>query len=321
MILDLAERLRSEIKGHVRIDEPLAPLTTYRLGGPAALFVHPEDDEDLQILSSALRDAEEIPVLVVGRGSNMVVSDGGFPGVCVRLGRRYQRIGAWDPPDGPVASGAEAGGATTLPLLANWTVRRGLEGFEWAVGVPGSVGGGVRMNAGAHGAEVKDTLARAAVWNLRGGDAPRSVPADELGLSYRTSGLSDDELVVSAWFAFQEEDIESVRAKAESYRMHRAETQPGAAQNAGSVFKNPPGDHAGRLVEAAGLKGFSVGGAQVSQIHANFFIAPEGTTSQDVYDLVEAVRDRVRVASGVELETEIRFVGTFEDPALAEVRE
>lgn len=312
MTAELVEALRSAIKGPVRVDEPLAPFTTYRLGGPAALFVQPEDDEDLSRLSSALGAAGDIPILVMGRGSNMVVSDLGFPGVCVQLGRHYARIGPWDPPNGPEASGAEAGGSTTLPHLANWAVRRGLSGFEWAVGVPGSVGGGVRMNAGAHGAEVKDTLVQAAVWNLRGG-APRTVPATEFELSYRRSSLTDDELVVSAWFAFREEDIESVRSKAERYRMHRAETQPGAAQNAGSVFKNPPGDHAGRLVEEAGLKGFSVGRARVSDLHANFFIAPEDTTSQDVRDLVEAVKERVFAASGVRLETEIRFVGSFEE--------
>lgn len=312
MTAELAEALRSAIKGAVRVDEPLARFTTYRLGGPAALFVQPEDDEDLAALSSALGAVGDVPILVMGRGSNMVVSDHGFPGVCVQLGRHYARIDPWDPPSGPEASGAGAGGSTTLPLLANWTIRRGLSGFEWAVGVPGSVGGGVRMNAGAHEAEVKDTLVQASVWNLRGGGAPTTVPATELALSYRRSALTDDELVVSAWFAFQEEDIEAVRSKAERYRIHRAETQPGAAQNAGSVFKNPPGDHAGRLVEEAGLKGFSVGRARVSDIHANFFIAPDGTSSQDVRDLVEAVEERVFEASGVRLETEIRFVGSFE---------
>lgn len=308
---EVYEELRSRVRGNVQRDGDLAPLTTYRLGGQAALLLEPAGESDLAVLGDVL-GRSELPVLIVGRGSNLVVSDSGFPGVCVHLGRSFAGISQWDPPGGPAASGAEAGGATSLPLLANWSVRRGLGGFEWAVGVPGSVGGGVRMNAGAHGDEVRNTLVEASIWNLRGGWAPELRSAEELRLSYRSSGLDDDELVVMARFAFSEEDIESVRQKAETFRLKRAETQPGAAQNAGSVFKNPPSQHAGRLVEEAGLKGFSVGGARVSEVHANFFIAPEGTRSQDVFDLVQEVRRRVAETSGIELETEIRFVGDFD---------
>lgn len=313
MIEAVAERLRPRFKGSVRLNAPLAPFTTYRLGGDARLLLEPSGEDDLISIAEAL-EGTDVPVLIVGRGSNLVISDRGFDGVCVHLDRSFAGIEGWDPPDSPPGSGAAAGGATSMPLLANWAVRRGLSGFEWAVGVPGSVGGGVRMNAGAHGGEVKDTLVKARIFNLRSPEPPVDRAAEDLGFSYRRSNLDDDELVVMAWLRFEQTDIETVRARAETLRLKRAETQPGAAQNAGSVFKNPEGDHAGRLVEAAGLKGFSVGGARVSDIHANFFIAPEGTRSQDVYDLVEAVKQRVRQHAGVELTTEIRFVGHFDPP-------
>lgn len=312
MIDALIERLRSSVKGSVRTDVPLAPFTTYRLGGKARVMVEPSDEEDLGAVGSVLAETAS-PILVVGRGSNLVISDHGFDGVCVHLGRPFAGIEGWDPPDALARSGAVAGGATSMPLLANWTVRRGLAGFEWAVGVPGSVGGGVRMNAGAHSGEIADTLVKARIWDLRSPAEPVERTNEELGFSYRRSNVRDDELVVMAWFRFEQTDIEAVRARAETLRLKRAETQPGAAQNAGSVFKNPEGDHAGRLVEAAGLKGFQVGGARVSEVHANFFIAPEGTRSQDVYDLVTEVRRRVYDHSGIELQTEIRFVGRFEE--------
>jgi UDP-N-acetylmuramate dehydrogenase len=207
-------------------------------------------------------------------------------------------------------SGLEAGASTSLPLLANWAARRALSGLEFAVAIPGSVGGAVRMNAGAHGADVSDRLDSVTVFDLTHLTL-EDRPASKLGFSYRRSGLSAADLVVSARWKLEPLPEQEIRARMESYRKHRAETQPGAVQNAGSVFKNPPGDAAGRLVEAAGLKGFRVGGASVSDLHANFFVAEKGATAQDVFDLVAAVRRRVQRASGVTLEEEIRFVGAF----------
>lgn len=301
------EAFRDALKGFsgkVSRGESLARFTTYRLGGPAALYVEPDDRDDLSILGRALADsAEPPPVLVVGRGSNLVISDEGWPGVAVRLSSSFSFVE-------PADNGLRAGGATALPLLANWAARRGLAGMEFTIAIPGSVGGAVRMNAGAHGSEIGDRLRSTTVFDAAGsGLAERKVT--DLELAYRHSNLSDTDIVVDATFELSEDDPGAVKERMESYRKHRAETQPGAVQNAGSVFRNPPGDHAGKLVEAAGLKGFRVGGARVSELHANFFIAGDGSTAQDVFDLVHEVRTRVAQASGVDLIPEIRFVGAF----------
>ena len=166
------------------------------------------------------------------------------------------------------------------------------------------------MNAGAHGADVASILSAALIFDLST-LAIEERSADQLGFAYRRSGLSASDVVVEASFELEDATDSFIRERMETYRQHRSQTQPGAAQNAGSVFKNPPGDSAGRLVEACGLKGFRVGGASVSELHANFFMAAEGATSQDVYDLVHEIATRVRAGSGVELETEVRFVGHF----------
>lgn len=302
----IAEALGARLEGKVSLDEPLARFTTYRLGGPATVYLEPASESDLTVLGSVLSQADPTPpVLVVGRGSNLVISDEGWPGIAIRLGSAFSTIAASD-------GGLRAGGATALPLLANWAARRGLAGLEFTIAIPGSVGGAVRMNAGAHGTEIKDRLARATVFDVTVG-AMEERPAGSFDFSYRHSNLADTGIVVDASFELADEDAGDVKARMESYRKHRAETQPGAVQNAGSVFRNPPGDHAGRLVEATGLKGFSVGGARVSELHANFFIAGEGSTAQDVFDLVGEVRRRVLDAHDVGLTPEIRFVGAFRD--------
>lgn len=305
---ELAALLAPRITGVVGSDVLLAPHTTYRLGGTAALYIEPADVDDLAALGEVITDtAEPVPVLVLGRGSNLVISDAGWPGVVVKLGAAFSYVQASES-----GSGLRAGGATPLPLLANWAARRGLAGMEFAIAIPGSVGGAVRMDAGAHGREIRDCLVAVDVWDLARGDRSTLLP-DDLDFDYRSSNLTDDQLVVAASFGLERGEPSEVRARMESYRRHRAETQPGAAQNAGSVFRNPPGDHAGRLVEAAGLKGFTVGGARVSELHANFFIAEDGATAQDVYELVGRVIDKVRDTHGVELVPEIRFVGAFND--------
>lgn len=303
----VAERLRGQVSGRVERDRLLGPLTTYRVGGPAALYLEPASPKDLETIGGVLRDAgADLPVLALGRGSNIVVSDEGFPGVTIRLGPRFSKI----VPRSDGEGGLVAGGSAPLPTLANWAARRGLSGLEFLIAIPGSVGGAVRMNAGAHGREVRDALAHVRIFDL---DLLRfeTREGSTLGFRYRGSDLSDRHLVVEATFALTAADADGVRDRVERYRRHRAETQPGALQNAGSTFKNPPGDHAGRLVEAAGLKGFAVGGASVSTVHANFFMAGERATSQDVYDLVHEVRARVRDRFEIDLQPEVRFVGTF----------
>ena len=311
---EIAERLRDRVKGRVAADLGLARFTTYRLGGAAALFVEPADVEDLEAIGRVLRDAEltneRMPVLVLGRGSNLLVSDTGFPGLVVRMAAGFSWIHPWAPEGSTKAYGLVAGAATSQPQVANWSARRGLAGFEWAIAIPGSIGGAVRMNAGAHGGSMSDRLVSATVWNMNTFELEERTHAD-LGFGYRHSALGPLDLVVDARLALTPDDPEAIKGRLDAYRRHRAETQPGALQNAGSTFKNPPGDSAGRLVEAAGLKGFSVGGVSVSELHANFFVASEGATAQDVHDLVFAVRDRVRDTFGIELEPEVRFVGGF----------
>ena len=300
----LVASLRRELGGRVRTDASLREHTTYRVGGPASVLVEIETPADLEAFGRVLKGtAGEVDVLPLGRGSNLVVSDHGFRGVVVRLGPRFSSLSG---------EGSEliAGGAAPLPQVANRAARRGLAGMEFAIAIPGSVGGGVRMNAGAHGGQVGDRLTQVTVFELATGSTGER-PARDLDMSYRRSNLTDHDLVLEARWELIPGDPEEIKRRTEANRRHRADTQPAAVQNAGSVFKNPPGDHAGRLVEAAGLKGFSVGGARVSELHANFFIAGDGATAQDVYDLVNEVRRRVRDEQGVRLDTEIRFVGRF----------
>ncbi|HEV2757062.1 MAG TPA: UDP-N-acetylmuramate dehydrogenase [Actinomycetota bacterium] len=306
MDLDAVARAMEEaLPGRVARDAPLAPLTTYRLGGPAAVLVEPSSADDVAAFAGVLRGAGDVPVLVLGRGSNTVVSDGGWPGIALHVGSGLSWI-----EDGASPGGVRAGAGTTLPQLANWTARRCLAGLEYLVSIPGSVGGGVRMNAGAHGGEIADTLTSATVLDL-GSLEMSTFAVEELEMSYRRSALGPRQIVIDALFSLEPAPRAAIRERMESYRRHRAATQPGAASNAGSVFKNPPGDHAGRLVEAAGLKGFSVGGARVSEMHANFFVAGDGARAQDVFDLVHTVRAKVKAAFGVELEPEVRFAGSF----------
>ena len=302
----LVRRLTERARGTVQSDYPMSGLTTYRVGGPALVYLEPADVDDIEILAEALRDeGGDVPILVLGRGSNLVISDSGFKGVVLRLGMSF----SWIRGNGP--DGMVAGSATPLPMVANWAARRSLSGVEFAIAIPGSVGGGVRMNAGAHGGEIVDTLAEAKVFDLRAGSVD-SRPAAALGMTYRHSDLADHEVVIEASFRLRGDQEAAVRERMDAFRRHRAETQPGALQNAGSTFKNPPGDSAGRLVEAAGLKGHRVGRVAVSQLHANFFIAEEGATAQQVFDLVHEVRRLVRERTGIELTPEVRFIGSFD---------
>jgi UDP-N-acetylmuramate dehydrogenase len=289
MLDDLVER-----------DVPIGPLTTYRVGGRAALFVRARSRADLE-LARQLVVADGLPVLVVGKGSNLLVADRGFPGLVVQLGDGFDGIECRD------AHHVVAGGAVSLPVLARRTAANGSAGFEWAVGVPGSVGGAVRMNAGGHGSEMASVLAGVTVVDLAGG-RDGFVPAADLDLRYRHSNVAETEVVVSAELVLAAGDREASEREIADIVRWRREHQPGG-QNAGSVFTNPPGDSAGRLVDASGLKGFRVGSAHVSTKHANFFQADDGGSADDVRALIDEVRRRVLEATGVSLVPELRMVG------------
>lgn len=310
----VADALRNSTKSTVERDFPLAALTSYRLGGAAALYIEPADAHDVHVIGTSLRAAglehDRVPILTLGRGSNVLISDQGWSGIVVRLGPAFSWIRAVADDEHAV----QAGGSTPVPLLANWAARRSLTGLEFAVAIPGSVGGAVRMNAGAHGASIGDGLVEVTVFDLDTLEVEER-SATDLELGYRSSTLTEQQVVLDARFRLEPGDAMAIKERMDSYRRHRAETQPGALSNAGSVFKNPPGDSAGRLVEAAGLKGFQVGDARVSELHANFFMAGPSATAQDVFDLVQEVRARVRAQLGVDLEPEVRFVGSFREGA------
>ena len=294
-------------------DVALGPLTTYRCGGTARFYAEVPDIDTLRRLLVARSAAGDLPLLVLGRGSNVVVSDSGFPGLVVRLVGSFLAIDIAD--DGTVT----AGGAVPLARLARETVKRSRGGLEWCLGIPGSVGGAVRMNAGGHGSETAAWLLDAEILDA-GTLELAQYEIGDLDLSYRHSALLDTDIVVQARYHTIAQRVEQGERLLREITRWRRRHQPGGTRNAGSVFKNPPGDSAGRIIDAAGLKGFRVGGAAVSTRHANFFVADQTATAQDVYDLVWTVRRMVADATSVTLEPEIRFVGSFRpvDPPVTE---
>jgi UDP-N-acetylmuramate dehydrogenase len=293
-----AEELLSS--GLVSRDVPLGPLTTYKAGGPARLFAAIETDSDLdELIDSGLPAENE--VLVLGRGSNLVVADEGFDGLVVRLGGEFLRVDV----DEEVVT---AGGAAPLPRVARSSVDHGLAGLEFFVGVPGSVGGAVRQNAGCFGSETRDWLITAEVIDLETG-VRRAATATGLELSYRHSNLGPRELVTSASFRCRRGDPEEGRRLMREVTRWRKEHQPGGTLNAGSVFKNPPHIAAGELIDQLGLKGTRVGDVSVSERHANFFVAGPKATAEDIYRLVGEIKDTVLERTGTKLEPEIQFVG------------
>lgn len=332
-----------------RVDEPLGARTTYRVGGPAAVLLVVDGEADLDLAHRALVAAGgPVPVLAVGQGSNLLVADAGFPGLVLVPGDGMAEVtlpvptAGQDGQDGPGAGGSGAGGpgaggtgaggsgaggtgvevvvragaAARLPVVARRSAAAGLEGLEWAVGIPGSVGGAVRMNAGGHGSDMAATVRTARVYDLCAGRADDR-PLERLGFAYRRSALAAGDVVVGADLVARRGDRRRAEAAvAEVVRWRRAH-QPGGA-NAGSVFTNPPGDAAGRLVDAAGLKGLRVGSAEVSTKHANFIQADAGGSADDVRRLIDTVRAEVSRRTGVDLVPELRMVG-FADLALPSV--
>ncbi|HEY5888263.1 MAG TPA: UDP-N-acetylmuramate dehydrogenase [Acidimicrobiales bacterium] len=299
----LADRLRAAVGSRLRRDAPLGAMTTYRVGGVARLFVDVDDEAVLAQVAAAVAtvpDSAVLPLLVVGKGSNLLVHDDGFPGLAIRLGDGFATMAI----DGREV---RAGGGVALPVLARQTAAVGLTGLEWAVGVPGSVGGGVRMNAGGHGSDMAATLTRVRLLGLRTGEDD-VVAAADLHLGYRRSDVQADQVVVRADFGLAAGDAATATAEITEIVRWRREHQPGGP-NAGSVFTNPDGDSAGRLIEASGAKGLRLGTATVSTKHANFIQADPGGRAADVHALMVEVRERVRQASGVTLVPETRLVG------------
>lgn len=294
----LLERL-PRLRGRVEADARLAPMTWFRVGGPAEVLVRPADEADLATLMREL--PADVPVTVIGAASNLLVRDGGVDGVVIRLGREFAGVERVD--DATVRVGGGANDVAVARQAAEW----GIAGLEFLVGIPGTIGAGVRMNAGAYGREIKDVLVEATAIDRRG--VVHRVSATELGLSYRHSDAPADWIFTSALLHGQPSDMAAVQAAMADISQARAESQPVKARTGGSTFKNPEGHSAWALVDAAGCRGLRLGGAQVSDQHTNFLINTGEATAADLEALGERVREKVKQNSGIELEWEIQRIG------------
>lgn len=287
--------------GDLLRDVPLAPMSTYRVGGAARRYVEVGSDEQLSRVVAALAGAGlGGRAVVIGRGSNLLVAQGGFDGVALHLGEAFTVIDV----DGVTV---RAGAAASLPVVARRTVAEGLTGFEWAVGVPGSMGGAVVMNAGGHGSDMSECVHGVRVHDLNTGET-RIMSSAQLRFSYRGSALRPHHVVSRVDLSLRRGDAERGNEMVSGIVRWRRENQPGG-QNAGSVFTNPPDDSAGRLIEAAGCKGLRIGTAEVSTKHANFIQADPGGSADDVRALMDEVALRVEAHSGVVLRPETVMVG------------
>lgn len=291
------------LRGRVGSEVPLGPFTTFGVGGPAVVLAEPASVEELQAVILVAR-RYELSVVTVGQGSNLLVADTGVNACVVVLGGAFESV-AYDPLD-PLT--VIAGGAVKLPVLARKTAAMGLSGLEWAVGVPGSVGGGVRMNAGGHGSDIAANIVSATLVRSTQNAELQEVPAGQLGLGYRTSAIESGDVVVSATFRLATGTVEKGEAELKAIVRWRREHQPGGA-NCGSVFSNPAGDSAGRLIDSCSLKGHRIGSATVSEKHANFIQADPNAKADDISALIVFVQSTVRDRFGVELHPEVQTLG------------
>ena len=288
-----------ELRGRLLGNAELAPLTWFRVGGPAQVLFTPVDDDDLAYFLGKL--PRDIPVYPIGVGSNLIVRDGGLPGVVIRLAPR----GFGE----AVASGdtVRAGAAALDKRVAEAAAAANIAGLEFYFGIPGSIGGALRMNAGANGGETRDVLVEA-TGVTRGGEKRVFSNAD-MKFVYRNSGVEDGVIFTSALYRGRVADPDAIRARMQEVQTHRETAQPIREKTGGSTFKNPPGQSAWKLIDAAGLRGFRVGGAQVSEMHCNFLINTGAATGYDIEMLGETVRTRVKEMSGIDLHWEIKRIG------------
>ena len=305
MSADLVRRLEL-IRGlEVQGDASLRERTTLKVGGAAAALAIAETAEALTELAQVCA-AREVPVLVVGKGSNLLIADEGWPGVALTLGRGFRGVDI----DGQTVV---AGAAEPMPVLARKVAAAGLAGLAFGVAIPGSLGGAVRMNAGAHGGQMADVLEWAEAVRFAAHGRVQRFEAAELAMSYRHTALPPDAVVVRAGLRLHPADPMELDAQMDEMKRWRREHQPINEPSCGSVFRNPEGDSAGRLIEASGMKGHRVGGATVSARHANFITVEPGACAADVHAVIQDVRRAVREQSGVELRTEVVLAGFPED--------
>lgn len=287
------------LRGRLQANQPLREYTWLRVGGPAQVLFSPADEADLARFLQDL--APDIPVTVIGVGSNLLVRDGGVPGVVIRLGRGFNQI---EPLDG---ARIRVGTAVPDARLAQAAAQAGIAGLAFYRGIPGAVGGALRMNAGAHGGETKDVLVEANAVD-RSGTIHRLSNAD-LGYTYRHCGAPVDYIFTSALFQGTPGSPDEIARAMQEVVEYREAKQPIKSYTGGSTFKNPPGHSSWKLIDAAGCRGLRVGGAHVSEMHCNFLINDQGATAEDIERLGETVRERVKAASGIELQWEIKRIG------------
>lgn len=299
----MREDLVHEIARHVsevRTSEPMARHTTYRVGGPAAVFATCQSLSELRWLVGFLK-REELEHLAVGKGSNLLVSDSGFDGVIFDLGTEFKRTSR-------EGDRLKIGAGVVLATVVNRAFREGLTGLEWGVGIPGTVGGALAMNAGSRDEWIGFIVESVTLLRWDGELVVRH--GADIDWGYRESGLTREGVIVETALRVTEGDGDLIRHTMDAAFERRKSTQPFGQASAGSVFKNPPGDSAGRLIESVGLKGTQLGGAMISTVHANFIVNIGGATAADVTRLVAMARDEVKTRHGIELTPEIRFVGT-----------
>jgi len=304
----LASQLSTVADGEVATGKPLAPYTSYRIGGPTAIWAAPRSENGVRRILQVVR-AAAVPLFVLGRGSNLLVSDHGWPGVTLYIGDNLSGIRFWE-----LEAEVEAG--TLLMDLIRAAVERGLGGMEQMAGIPGGVGGALRMNAGAFGREIESTTAEVAGFTRDG--SPFRIARTGLSFGYRQAPQLEGVVITSARFRFQAEPPALLRARVEEILALRAAKQPLEHPSCGSVFKRPPGYYAGALIEAAGMKGERVGGAEISRKHAGFILNVADASAADVHCLIRRVEQRVLERFGVRLEREVQLVGDFGDADFAD---
>jgi UDP-N-acetylmuramate dehydrogenase len=298
---DIAGALRSKmpaLRGRLLANRSLAELTWFRIGGPAQVLFMPEDEEDLSYLLAHL--PLDIPVMTIGLGSNLIVRDGGVAGVVIRLGRGFNEVAV-------EGLRIRAGAAVPDVKVARAAQEASIAGLSFLRGIPGSIGGALRMNGGAYGGETKDVLIEARGVDRRG--VVRVYDNAGMGFRYRHCGVADDVIFTAALFQGASGDAAAIAAEMNRITESREATQPVKSRTGGSTFKNPPGHKAWQLIDAAGCRGLRRGDAQVSELHTNFLINLGSATAADIETLGETVRERVKQSSGIDLEWEIKRVG------------
>ena len=294
------KQIKEEQIGIIKENENLSNHTTWKIGGPADVLIEPYDLSSLKRLMKLIT-IHHLPWRVIGRGSNLLVADDGIEGVVIKLGKGLDRLEIEE-------DLIRVGGGYPLIKLATVISREGLSGLEFAGGIPGSVGGAVFMNAGAHGSDISNILKQALV--LFSDGRLEWIKGEDMGFSYRTSRLQDEKgICVEAEFKLEKGEKEEIVKHMQANKDYRRESQPWKHPTCGSVFRNPLPNYAGQLIEEAGLKGFQIGGAQISPMHANFIVNVEEAKAQDVLDLISHVKETIKTRHDIEIETEVEMIG------------